>query len=251
MNIHRPSLARRDKPACISKLYDFSKSRSLEDWIYTSGTHEINDNGVQMKLMKPEGVKREYMVEDKEKLPINSVASEGFTFNHTGTMLYGKFSTVVKSAPAPGAITAVILYAENGDEIDFEFLAGKKDQVTSNYFYGPNIVYGVNGQTTDCAEGNAYDDFHRYTIEWTKDKIVWSIDNKVVRTTYKNKTELDPKHGNVHQYPTHPAHISIGLWDGSSVGGTAQWAQGPIDWEKYPHGTSAYIKSVEIECSTE
>jgi len=45
-------------------------------------------------------------------------------------MKYGKFSATVKSAKVPGAVTAVILIADNGDEIDFELLAGPAQQIT-------------------------------------------------------------------------------------------------------------------------
>lgn len=45
-------------------------------------------------------------------------------------MQYGKFSATVKSADVPGAVTAVILIADNGDEIDFEFLAGGEKPIT-------------------------------------------------------------------------------------------------------------------------
>jgi beta-glucanase (GH16 family) len=45
-------------------------------------------------------------------------------------MQYGKFTATVKSAKVPGAVTAVILIADNGDEIDYEILAGGKDTIT-------------------------------------------------------------------------------------------------------------------------
>ena len=40
-------------------------------------------------------------------------------------MQYGNFSASIKSASVGGAVTAVILIADNGDEIDFELLGGK------------------------------------------------------------------------------------------------------------------------------
>ena len=40
-------------------------------------------------------------------------------------MHYGRVSATVKSANVGGAITAVILIADGGDEIDIELLGGK------------------------------------------------------------------------------------------------------------------------------
>jgi beta-glucanase (GH16 family) len=40
-------------------------------------------------------------------------------------MQYGTFEATVKSAPVGGAVTAIILIADGGDEIDFELLGGK------------------------------------------------------------------------------------------------------------------------------
>ncbi|RCI01697.1 hypothetical protein CU098_001308, partial [Rhizopus stolonifer] len=63
-----------------------------------------------------------------------------------------------------------------------------------------------------------------------------------------SSTKKNAKHGNVHEYPTNPARVSIGLWDGSSAGGTARWARGPIDWNQHPEPITAYVKAVEIVC---
>lgn len=65
---------------------------------------------------------------------------------------------------------------------------------SSNYFYGPHIVYGVNGDVIDAPQGNVYDQFYTYSIEWSPEKIVWSIDGNPIRTTLKSA-----------EYPTHPA----------------------------------------------
>lgn len=63
-------------------------------------------------------------------MPYNKVEGKGFTFNATSYMQYGRFSATVKSADVPGAVTAVILIADDGDEIDFELLAGGSETIT-------------------------------------------------------------------------------------------------------------------------
>jgi len=100
----------------------------------------------------------------------------------------------------------------------------------SNYFYGPHIVYGENGEVIDAPRGNVYDQFYKYTIEWSPTEIVWKIDDQEIRTVTLEET--DPKNGNEPAYPTHAARVQIGLWDGSGASGTAEWARGPIDVSK-------------------
>lgn len=63
-------------------------------------------------------------------VPYNKYEGKGFTFNATSYMQYGKFSAKLKSANVPGAVTAVILIADNGDEIDFEILTGGDQTIT-------------------------------------------------------------------------------------------------------------------------
>lgn len=44
-------------------------------------------------------------------------------------MRYGKLSATLKSTGSGGAVTAFILMADGGDEIDFEFLGGDPNHV--------------------------------------------------------------------------------------------------------------------------
>lgn len=44
-------------------------------------------------------------------------------------MRYGKLSAHIRSAGTGGAVTAFILMADGGDEIDFEFLGADLDHV--------------------------------------------------------------------------------------------------------------------------
>lgn len=63
-------------------------------------------------------------------MPYNKYVGKGFTFNATTYMQYGKFTATLKSANVPGAVTAVILMADNGDEIDYEILVGGEKPIT-------------------------------------------------------------------------------------------------------------------------
>lgn len=57
-------------------------------------------------------------------LPYNQFEGRGPTFNATNYMHFGRLSATIKSANVGGAITAVILIADNKDEIDIELLGG-------------------------------------------------------------------------------------------------------------------------------
>ncbi|KAI9487089.1 MAG: concanavalin A-like lectin/glucanase domain-containing protein [Benjaminiella poitrasii] len=240
-----PSLLRRDMPSCTNMNTNFANS--MDGWTLQSGSsrenYEITSEGLQLKILPPSEFVRLKNKKDGD-LPYNKYVGSGCTFNATTYMQYGKFSATVKSAKVPGAVTAVILIADNGDEIDFELLVSPSKQITSNYFYGPKIVYGKNGRDEDAPNGNVFDEFYKYTIEWSPSEIKWFINDEEIRTT----TLTETKSGNTYEFPSHPARVQIGLWDGSGSSGTAQWAHGPIDWSKQKAPVTAYIKNVQITC---
>lgn len=106
---------------------------------------------------------------------------------------------------------------------------------------------------------------HSYGIDWSMDRIVWSVDGKDVRTLTKSEgpplqttlektliirhpfSEQTLKDGTWH-YPSHPARVQLGIWDASNPVGTAEWARGPIEWKDAPQKVKALIKSVTVEC---
>jgi beta-glucanase (GH16 family) len=66
------------------------------------------------------------------ELAYNDAEGEGATFNASTYMLYGRFSVTLKSAKVGGAVTAMILIADDKDEIDYELLGegnGLNEQV--------------------------------------------------------------------------------------------------------------------------
>ncbi|KAL0078090.1 concanavalin A-like lectin/glucanase domain-containing protein [Phycomyces blakesleeanus] len=178
-------------------------------------------------------------------LPYNLYEGTGPTFNPPNYMQYGKFTATIKAAPEGGAVTAIILIADNGDEIDYELIGADDQHAQTNYFWGQQPVVGVNGGIHDVS-GSIYSQFHTYTINWTPEKIDWIIDGEKVRT----KNMKDTCSGGVCKYPTHPARVQIGLWDGSRESGTAEWAHGPINWSK-TKVISSYIKELTVECNPE
>ncbi|KAI7868936.1 concanavalin A-like lectin/glucanase domain-containing protein [Spinellus fusiger] len=207
-------------------------------------TFEISEkDGIRMVLIPPQKYVR--LMDNELDLPYNLQEASGPTFNSTYYMRYGRFSATVKSAPVGGAVTAMILMADGGDEIDYEILGGDPDHIQSNFFYGGKLEYVINGGNHLVPGNPIYDDFHVYTIDWSPERIVWEVNGKILRVQEKKETCGE----GVCKYPTHPARVQLGLWDGSTKAGTAQWARGPIDWTEYS-SISAYVKEVTIECNS-
>ncbi|KAI8974383.1 concanavalin A-like lectin/glucanase domain-containing protein [Pilobolus umbonatus] len=230
--------------------YATTFSESHEGWYEEDGrtnTWEVTEEGIKMKLLPP----KEYVplldwkTDNNTPLPYNKYVGTGPTFNATHYMKYGTFSASIKSANVGGAVTAVILIADNGDEIDFELLGGPGgDVVQTNYFYGDHIVYGENGGEHKVNAGPISDTFYNYTVVWTPEYIQWFVNGKLERTKYKEETFINGRY----EYPMEAARVQIGLWDGSGSSGTAQWAQGPINWSEHTE-INAYIKDVTVKCN--
>lgn len=115
------------KTVCKNYRTDFSKDTS--GWQVENSmqdTYDIAGNGLQFHLHPPSKYIR---LHDQNNLPYNEIGGRGPTLNATSYMRYGKVSATLRSAGTGGAVTAFILMADGGDEIDFEFLGGDKDQV--------------------------------------------------------------------------------------------------------------------------
>ncbi|KAG2235678.1 hypothetical protein INT48_008554 [Thamnidium elegans] len=210
----------------------------LGDWTEESGatsSWKIIDSGLQLVLDAPKEIIQKTNASDFNN-PYNEYsAPHSPNFVASQLLQYGKVTYTLKTSGTPGAVTAAILIVPGGgDEIDFEMLGGDRKKVQTNYFYGGEIVYGINGGNTDSVD--TADGFHSYTIDWSPERIRWLVDGKVIRTTKKSETCKNK----VCKYPTHPTNPSS----------TAEWAKGPINWKK-DQKVTAIIKSVSIECNSE
>jgi beta-glucanase (GH16 family) len=150
--------------------------------------------------------------------------------------MFGHVEFVVKAAPGAGIVSSAVLQSDCLDEIDWEWLGGDNGQVQSNYF-GKGMTTTYNRGAYHAAPGN-HDGFHKYTIDWTSEQIVWQIDGVTVRAmTASNAAEG--------QYPQTPMMLKIGTWSGgdpANAPGTIGWAGGPTDYSKGPF--TMYVKSI-------
>lgn len=154
-------------------------------------------------------------------------------------IMFGRVDVTVQAAEGAGIVTSAVLQSDDLDEIDLEWVGGDNKQVQSNYFSkGDTTTYD---RGAFHAVGAPLTSTHTYSIEWTKDKVDWLIDDKVVRTLLAANA-----HG-ANGFPQTPMQIKLGTWvaglpDKSKW--TVEWAGGLTDFSKAPF--NAYYKSVKI-----
>lgn len=157
-------------------------------------------------------------------------------------IFFGRVEIVMKAAPGQGIVSSAILQSECLDEIDWEFLGTNTTHALTNYF--------GKGNTTDYTRGKDYkmksapqDEYHNYTIDWTKERIQWYIDDEMVREL-KYDEALGGKN-----YPQTPMNVRLGAWSGGDVDNnnkyTVEWAGGPTDFSKAPFTMS--VQTVYVQ----
>ncbi|KAH8164766.1 hypothetical protein CIB48_g3475 [Xylaria polymorpha] len=153
-------------------------------------------------------------------------------------IMFGRVELTMKAAPGAGIVSSLVFESDCLDEIDNEWLGADDTEVQTNYF-GKGITGSYNrGQFNPAA--NNQGEFITYTVDWTSDRVVWTVGDTVVRTL--NANEAEPN-----QYPQTPMQIKFGSWSGgdpSNSEGTISWARGPTDYSKGPF--SMVVQSVKI-----
>ena len=86
---------------------------------------------------------------------------------------------------------------------------------------------------------------HTYEIDWTPDKLTWSVDGVSMRTLDRSST-YNSSTGQYH-YPQSPARIQLSLWPAglqSNGQGTVAWAGGLVDWDSQYMANGYYYARV-------
>ncbi|KAJ1298042.1 hypothetical protein BS78_01G423500 [Paspalum vaginatum] len=154
---------------------------------------------------------------DGKRVHISLDERTGAGFASQAAYLHGFFSARIKLPADHTAGVVVAFYMSNGDvyerthdELDFEFLGnvrGREWRVQTN-------VYG-NGSTASGREeryGLWFDpteDFHRYAIRWSRDRIIFYIDETPIREVVRTESMGA-------QFPSKPMSLYATIWDGSS-----------------------------------
>ncbi|KAI6249911.1 putative glycosidase crf1 [Erysiphe necator] len=162
----------------------------------------------------------------------------------TKHIMFGRVEMVARSSPGTGIISSFVLLSQDLDEIDWEWLGGDNNNVQTNFFGKGDTSSYDRGATLPVK--TPIDTFHKYTIDWTAERILWEIDDNPIRTVNFN----DPltKGGSI--YPQTPMKVKIGSWIGCldasnpQTSGTCQWAGGQVDLTKGPFVMS--VKSINV-----
>ncbi|KAI9340656.1 concanavalin A-like lectin/glucanase domain-containing protein [Zopfochytrium polystomum] len=181
---------------------------------------------------------------------VNAATKAGTRISTSRYILYGKFSIKMKATPASagGIVSTFITMSDRGDEIDWEILpAVTKGPATTNVFYNRVLEFGVHDGSHSPPSGSVDTDYHEYTIDWNRERIVWSIDGTAVRTYEKANSYETSVNG--YYYPSTPSLVQLGSWDGgdSSSAGTASWAGGPVSFGSNDYLETAY-GPLTIQC---
>ena len=153
--------------------------------------------------------------------------------------MFGHVDFVVQAAPGRGIVSSAVLQSDCLDEIDWEWIGDDDEQVQSNYF-GKGITTTYNRGAFHGDPGN-HSGFKTYSIDWTADQIVWSINGSPVRTLSYSEAAAG-------QYPQTPMMIKTGAWSGgdsSNPAGTVAWAGGQTDYSQGPF--TMYLKSIHAK----
>lgn len=166
------------------------------------------------------------------------------TMSTSKYIMFGKVTAVVKASPGTGIVSSFILESDDLDEIDWEWLGSTDSSVESNFFGKGNTTSYDRAVYHDVS--TPIESFHSYVIDWTAERIVWSIDGTTVRTLlYTDPVALYGKN-----YPQTPMMIKMGSWVGcpdasdTAIAGTCSWAGGQA---VFPATDTMYVKSVTIE----
>ncbi|KAF2743041.1 glycoside hydrolase family 16 protein [Sporormia fimetaria CBS 119925] len=145
-------------------------------------------------------------------------------------MLFGRMTVVMKAARGRGIISSAILQSETRDEIDWEF-KGDNATAMTNYYGKGNEKFQGRGKDFDIPAPQ--DDFHNYTIDWTKERIQWWFDGEMLREV----TYAEANGGA--DYPQSPMNLRIGAWAAgdpdNNQPGVVEWAGGEVDWSDAPY----------------
>lgn len=118
--------------------------------------------------------------------------------------------------------------------------AGYTTNAQTNYFGKGNTTTYDRGGYSDVT--NPQTTFHNYSLDWTSERIIWSIDSQAVRQL----NYADAVGGA--NYPQTPMRIKMGNWVGGSstaAKGTVEWAGGLTDFSDAPF--TMYVQSVKIQ----
>lgn len=162
-------------------------------------------------------------------------------------LFFGRLEVVMRAAAGRGIISTAILQSEDLDEIDWEFMGGNTTHGFTNYYGKGNTTAGDRGFEPKM-DSSPLDGFHNYTIDWTKERIQWILDDKIIRELKFNDALPGGKN-----YPQTPMNVRLGMWAAGDKDknkpGVVEWAGGETDFKQAPF--NMIVKSVYAQDYTD
>ncbi|KAI1033814.1 hypothetical protein LB503_010955 [Fusarium chuoi] len=206
--------------ASSSYSVDFTKGADDDNWEGTGhGTVKYTSDGAEFTVAKQ---------------------GDSPTIQSKWYMFFGRMEVHLKAAPGTGIVSSVVLLSDVLDEVDWEWLGGKDTDVQTNYYGKGNDAADTRSAT--FAVTAAQEEFHNYTIHWTKDSCEWYINGVAVRTL-KYADALGGEN-----YPQTPMRVKLGIWAGGdpdNAEGTIEWAGGETDYSAGPYTMT--VQKITIE----
>ncbi|EMT74388.1 Putative glycosidase crf1 [Fusarium odoratissimum] len=206
--------------ASSSYSVDFTKGADDDNWEGTGhGTVKYTSDGAEFTVAKQ---------------------GDSPTIQSKWYMFFGRMEVHLKAAPGTGIVSSVVLLSDVLDEVDWEWLGGKDEDVQTNYYGKGNDAADTRSATFPVT--NAQEEFHNYTIHWTKDSCEWYINGVAVRTL----NYADALGGE--NYPQTPMRVKLGIWAGGdpdNAEGTIEWAGGETDYSGGPYTMT--VQKITIE----
>lgn len=215
-------------PACDPNKGLASSSYSVD---FTKGADDDNWEGTGHGTVKYTSDGAEFTVAKQGDSP---------TIQSKWYMFFGRMEVHLKAAPGTGIVSSVVLLSDVLDEVDWEWLGGKDTDVQTNYYGKGNDAADTRSAT--FAVTAAQEEFHNYTIHWTKDSCEWYINGVAVRTL-KYADALGGEN-----YPQTPMRVKLGIWAGGdpdNAEGTIEWAGGETDYSAGPYTMT--VQKIAIE----
>lgn len=123
---------------------------------------------------------------------------------------HGRFEADIRAACGAGLVTGFFLHRTNPrQEIDFEITGDDPTSVLLNVYFNPGdagtgSVFGYRGSSCRIPLGiDASAEFHRYSIDWRPDRIMWAVDGRVIH----QRGSWDPT-----PIPHLPMKLHFNLW---------------------------------------
>ncbi|KAF2237186.1 glycoside hydrolase family 16 protein [Viridothelium virens] len=214
----------------------------------------LNTSHYYVDFTQQSSLPAEWILANYETVTFGSHGAE-FTFNKRYDapniwtdfyIFFGHVDVVMQAAPGQGIVSSSVLISDDYDEIDWEFSGNNfgaissSGQVQTNFYGKGDTGYYDRSGNENVNQPQA--SFHTYSVDWTKDQLVWSIDGTTVRTLFASQCDND-----THQYPQSPMKLQLGLWDGGDPdgnAGTVNWAGGYTNLSQAPF--TMYVQSVSI-----